>query len=130
MKELKSILTDFAEAPLVLGDKSPDKPDVDNFRNNLESLRVRNDRYFVVLVAMVVVCFVVSLILLVYFKQNTVSMTAVFGATGLSIGGLVNVMLKIWKDKNQNDMLYALIGQLDDHTLRSVAAILAKSYVK
>lgn len=127
MVKLESILVEFAENPLVLGNEDPQEPNVIKLKSNLDLLRVKNNQYFGVLAGMVIVCFVASLVFLILYNNNTTLLTAIYGATGISIGWSVRMMHKIWREKNQTDILYSLIDNLDNQTLQSVASILVRS---
>ena len=95
-------------------------------RADLEKVKTDNKLYFLICVAMVVVLFITSLMLVLFNLEKPNIVTLVMTVSGASIGGLIFFMVKLWREKSNTEVVLALaINMKDDATLRRVIEILA-----
>lgn len=126
MNKLAGIMRDFADFGEHLGPgESP--PEIDGFRRNLELLRRENQTFLRAVAVMVGVVFLTSLILLIVFRQNPQLVAGIFGASGVTLAWAINKMHRLWRDKAHADLLFAMVGEVDDDVLRSVVGVLVES---
>lgn|ERR1700754_1638757 len=142
MESLRQILQDYSKASLTLGSPgdveraaTPPSPipqpnvavsstDRAGLERSLKSLSKRNEKYFVVGIAMAVVLFL-SLIVVAFLQLNQSDVSkAVPPIFGSSAALVVWRTLKTWREKNYTDCVLALVPNVDDDTLRSIVAVL------
>jgi hypothetical protein len=96
-------------------------------RKDLGRVKQDNNRYFVVCVAMVVVLFIVSVGLVITNLQNAGVVKVVLSGFGVSAAGLITLMTKLWRVKNNTELLLILAVNTDSGTIKTVVNILAKA---
>ena len=94
-------------------------------REALDRIRTRNEAYFSVCVGFVVVMFVTAISLIVLHSRQTAAWTATSAVFGISLAGMVRMMLGFWREKVATDMLLELSG-LDDAILKDVSRVLLR----
>lgn len=96
-------------------------------RRDLSRVKRENNRYFVVCAAMVVVLFIISVSLVITNLQNAAVVKIVLSGFGVSAAGLITVMTKLWRVKNNTELLLILAINTDSETIKAVVNILAKA---
>jgi hypothetical protein len=127
MSDLKSVLTKYApsaEADLGGGKKELQR---EQLRNDLLAVSAKNKSFFYIGVVMLIVLFVAALLLVWLWRDRPQLITAVFGATGLSLTGIIATMFSHWKEKVRTDMLIALLSGTDEETIKTVIAKLVEA---
>lgn len=118
------------------GDEDEDKPlkkrrksrsvDREGLRADLGKVKNDNNRYFLISVAMIILLFVASLIVVLTNLDRPNIVTAVMTAFGASTSGLIWIMIKLWREKSNTEFLLALAINMDSDTLTKIIDILAK----
>ena len=94
-------------------------------KRHLDALNQDNRRYFTVCVAMIVILFVVSVVVVLgHLNDRTVVQTALM-AFGVSSTGLIIWMIRIWRIKTNTEFFMLLATQTDSDTMRMLIRILA-----
>ncbi len=76
---------------------------------------------------MVVVLFIVSVGLVITNLQNAAVVKVVLSGFGVSAAGLITLMAKLWRVKNNTELLLILAINTDGETIKTVVNILAKA---
>ena len=126
MSNLKSVLIEHAPSPEApLGGKKKDLQR-EQLRKDLLAVSDKNKSFFRIGVGMLVVLFVTALGLVWLWRDRAELITGVFGATGISVTGIISTMFSHWKEKVKTDMLLTLLTGIDDlETLRTIVGTLA-----
>ncbi len=119
MNTLDDVLNEFKPTVDLGGAKSPS----DKLLKRLRDVNAANSKYFIICVAMVVAMFVAALSLIFLRMSDSTTATLVAGAFGLSVAGMVRMMLRLWREKVATDLLLELSN--DPAVLRSVIDTLA-----
>jgi hypothetical protein len=69
---------------------------------------------------MIALAFAVSLSILVFWVDTPASAAALFGATGVTVGGAIEYMRRLGRDIAQTNLLVILCGELDDTSVATV----------
>jgi hypothetical protein len=127
MNDLKSVLIKYAPSPEAdLGGRKKDLQR-NQLRKDLLAVSYKNRSFFYIAAGMLVVLFVAALCLVWLWRDKPQLITTVFGATGISITGIIATMFSHWKEKVRTDMLLALLAGTDDlETLKTVIATLSE----
>jgi hypothetical protein len=136
MKSLSSILRENAGpgvAKDALGGDESEKIsvtapplDVEKLRRDLSAVSKNNTKYFVVCVIMVLVLFIVSIVVVLTNLSNPDIIKVVMAAFGISCAGLITMMIRLWREKSNTELLIILAINMDLDTLKAVVAVLAK----
>ncbi len=143
MTNLRSLLKQYSDiAPIVSVQLGTDETVADEkrhvatrrqeidrkaLRKDLYRVKQDNNRYFVVCAAMVVVLFIVSVGLVITNLQNAAVVKVVLSGFGVSAAGLITLMAKLWRVKNNTELLLILAINTDGETIKTVVNILAKA---
>jgi multisubunit Na+/H+ antiporter MnhF subunit len=100
-----------------------------NLANELKEIRLKNGTFFWILVIMTIIVFILSCFFVYRFMNDPSKLKTLFGATGITISGLLFFMQRSWKQKTALDMLLALTSSLDPDTIKTIAAALVKNYL-
>ena len=120
MNDLKSILIEFApSAEAALGGRKKDLQR-ERLTNELLAVSRKNRSLLYIGVGMLIVLFIAALFLVWLWRANPQLITAVFGATGLSLTGIIASMFSHWKEKVRIDLLLVLLTDTDDETIKTV----------
>jgi hypothetical protein len=133
METLQKILQQYSgssatlgSSDATLGNKTLQQTNRDGLQQELRNLSRKNERYFVIGVAMVIVLFIAMLVVAFFQLRNpTLSQAAppIFGGTAI---GVVFGLFKARREKNYTDCILALVPNVDDETLKTIIAVLVK----
>lgn len=130
MKNLKSLLKEYVPEPGDAGDLGLDEKNNelrrDQLRFDLLAVSEKNKYFFFIGIGMLVVLFIAALVLIWLWRSEPNLIAAVFGATGISVTGIIATLFSHWKEKSRVDMLLVLLSGIDDvETLKTVIGTLA-----
>ena len=133
MEALQKILQQYTGSSVTLGskdmaldDQAIQKTNREGLQRELRDLSLKNEKYFKVGVAMVVVLFIAMLVVtFIQLRNPTLSQAAppIFGGTAI---GVVFGLFKARREKNYTDCILALVPNVDDETLKTIIAVLVK----
>lgn len=83
----------------------------------LASFRRKYFAIFVVLFIVLVVVVIFGMIGIAWYIREPLQMAAAGGAMGITVGGTVEVMRRVWKEWSQAEMLSILIAESSDETV-------------
>jgi hypothetical protein len=100
--------------------------DREKLKRDLTALNKNNSRYFIICVVMVLILFLVSIgvVLMNLGKPDVIKI--VMAAFGISSAGLITMMIKLWREKSNVELLILLAINMDSDTLKTVVAVLVK----
>jgi hypothetical protein len=98
--------------------------DRDKLKHDLSAVNKANNRYFLVCVAMVVLLFLVSVGVILTNLNRPEIIKVVMSAFGISSAGLITVMIKLWREKSNIELLLLLAINMDTDTLKTVVTML------
>jgi hypothetical protein len=115
MVALKRALSDYVDEVVAGG-----SPRTEALRRQLRTVQRHNARYFSLVVLMLAAMFVTGMGVVVSgaSQQATIPVAAVLG---ISVLGMVKMMLALWREKVATELLIEL-SELDDGVLRQVVA--------
>ncbi len=90
-------------------------------RDELRRIQRHNGRYFHLAVGMLAATFLAAMGLILFTLSNKSGTTAVASAFGISVIGMLRMMLSLWREKVATEMLIEL-SELDEAILRKVVA--------
>jgi hypothetical protein len=106
---------------------SPVPPlDRDKLKRDLSAVNKDNSRYFFVCVAMVVLLFLVSIGIILTNLSKPDIIKVAMAAFGISSAGLITMMIKLWREKSNVELLILLAINMDAETLKTIVAVLIK----
>jgi hypothetical protein len=121
MEKLKNVLLQYKQLNL-LGKSSLNK---DQLSKDLIKLGKTNNIFFWICVIMVVIVFVIMIIFIIINNNNPDIIKAISGAAGgITIGGLIVYMNRLWKEKVTTDMLLILVTNMNEQDINSIVHIL------
>jgi len=130
MSAISNILRNYVDSTKKLGpeaEKVEMKPErVSQLTVQLDALQKRNRFIFWICVIMILVVFVLSLLVTLKFLEQPETLKLIFGATGVSIMGLIYYMNSLYKSVVSVEMLIALVSQMDSQGINTVLAVLLK----
>jgi hypothetical protein len=109
-----------------LGDHEPPPLAVERLKDELRAVSRANEHYFAVCVVMILALFLAALWVIIRYVSNPDAVRGAFAAFGLSVAGMIRVMIGLWREKVATDMALALVGTLDLDTTRSIIEVLLK----
>jgi hypothetical protein len=115
MKELRRALSNYVDV-VALG-----SPRTEALRQRLREIHGQNTNYFRTPVLMLAVTFFVAMALIIYGAAGTSGATAIAALFGISVIGMIRLMLSFWREKVATEIIIEL-SELDDDVLRKVAA--------
>jgi hypothetical protein len=95
-------------------------------KRDLDALNHDNRRYFLVCVAMIVLLFLVSVVVVLEHLDNATIVQTALAAFGVSAAGLITWMIKIWRVKTNTEFFMLLATQTDSDTMKMLINILAQ----
>jgi hypothetical protein len=117
MPTLKQVLTDAtSHDEIMLGGEDSRE----SLRTALEAVRARNERYFVLVIGVLLAFFVGSWVIVYLHLSNPTLLTAVFGALGGTVYGSIWLMVKLWRRKVATDIILATYDDLSAAERRRV----------
>lgn len=132
MKSLETLIKTYTQFDVSLGadeddgdNKNVQSIDKKNLRKDLEVVKSANKQYFLICVIMIIVLFIASLILVLINLAKPNIVTAIMTAFGISTAGLILLMIKLWREKSNTELLLALALNMDGETLKRIIEILA-----
>jgi len=99
---------------------------VEKLKQDLSAVTKNNTKYFILCVIMVLVLFVVSITVVLTNLGKPDIIKVVMAAFGISCAGLITMMIKLWREKSNTELLIILAINMDLDTLKAVVAVLAK----
>jgi hypothetical protein len=100
--------------------------DRDQLRNDLREVSRGNANMIKLCVALVVVLFVGSVLLVVVYRNEPGRISAISGATGCTLMGDIWAIVSLWKSKVKSDLTIALLSNLGEKDARAaLTALLA-----
>ena len=94
---------------------------------NLDKIIERNYKVVYLIIGMLVVSFILAIIFIWYWRQDTPVLIGVFTATGITVPWVINTMIKLWKDISKAETLHVLIDHVnDDKTTKEMIKILSE----
>jgi uncharacterized membrane protein YjjP (DUF1212 family) len=115
MKSLQRALSDFVNEVTAGGPRS------EALRKQLRDIQHRNTSYFVIPVVMLTVSFAAAMTLIIGGVGKTTGTAAIASLFGLSVIGMIRLMLSFWREKVATELMIEL-SELDDEVLRKVTA--------
>jgi hypothetical protein len=115
MSELREVLERANFSSLTAGGVMSD-----NVRTALAGFR---KRYFVIFVVLFVVCVAVVVLGVVGVALNIrepAQMAAAGGAMGITVGGTIEVMRRVWKEWSQAELIVILIEEAPEDAVRNL----------
>lgn len=135
MASLRSVLVKNVGEPdrpnISLGadDEVPAPPkapalDKDKLQRDLAVVYKDNNRYFIVCVVMVCALFVASVGVVMMNLNSPDVIKVTMAAFGISSAGLITMMIKLWREKSNTELLLALASNMGTGTLETVVKVL------
>jgi hypothetical protein len=79
----------------------------------------------------IVIAFILAIIFIWYWQDNTKVLIGIFSATGITVPWAINTTIKLWKDISNAETLHVLISHLDDKkTTKEIVKILSETLYK
>jgi hypothetical protein len=101
-------------------------PRTEVLRERLRDIQRRNARYFVIPVVMLGASFLVAMKLILYSAGGTAPTVGIASLFGVSVVGMIRLMLSFWREKVATELLIEL-SEIDEAALRKlVARLLAR----
>lgn len=100
--------------------------DRDKLRRDLKAVNKQNSRYFVVCVVMILVIFSVSIGVVLTNLNRPDIIKADMAAIGISFACLITMMIKLWRDKSNIELLIILATYMEADTLKTIVDVLIK----
>ena len=132
MEALREVLQRYAGPSMTLGARKEAKEtdrikiNPQNLQRDLARISKRNEKYFIVGVAMAIVLFVVLVITAFLPQCDSIAVHAVPPILGTSAAVIVWRMFRTWREKSYTDCVLALLPNRDDEMLRIIIAALAQ----
>ena len=119
MPTLNAVLrSNVASAPVLGSSRGPMA--ASRLANDLRDVSNANRIYFAISFAAVVVVFLGASLIVAGSLGDPERIRAVFAALGISVVGLITLMVNLWKQKVSADMLIVLCGIADDAQIHKV----------
>jgi hypothetical protein len=118
MTELQRAMSDFVDE-VTAGAASR----TEELRVRLREIQARNIRYFLLPILMLAVTFVIAIVLIVHYAAATAAAAAISSGFGISVIGMIRLMLSFWREKVATELVIEL-SELDDRVFRKVVATL------
>jgi multisubunit Na+/H+ antiporter MnhF subunit len=132
---LKEVLLSFKPDAPDFGEKTPDARRVktdgaDQLRRDLQRVSAANKNYFSICVGLLLVLFAGAFVLVVRSLDKPAEIAGIFGATGISLLGIVTQMARLWRQKVNTDMMLVLASNMRPADFKAVVEIVLRSYLK
>lgn len=123
MKRLRATLGAYAE-PIQLGEGTPPSViPVDKLRKELQAVIRTNTNYFLVCVAMTLGLYIAALWVVFDNLDDKGTLQIAFAMFGLSLAGMVRMMIGLWREKVATETLLTFVGAVDDKFLKSIIEV-------
>lgn len=120
MKNLRNMLLRYKPLNL-LGGSNLNK---EQLTKDLIKLVKTNSIYFLICVIMVIIVFIIMIIFMIS-NNYPIIVKAISGSTGgITIGGLIVFMNRLWKEKVATDILIVLVINMNEKDINSIILIL------
>lgn len=132
METLRTVLQRHAGAPVTMGaSRAAEQNDEINFdrqtlQRDLARISKRNEKYFMVGIAMAIVLFLALVIIAFLHQSDSITAQAVPPVLGSSAAVIVWRMFRTWREKSYTDVVLALVPSVDEKMLRTIIAVLVK----
>src|ERR1044071_6962575 len=116
METLREILQQHSGSPVTMGgrkDSATGKIDREALQRELTKLSRKNEKYFIIGIAMAVVLFIVLVVVAFVQLGKPDSFKAIPPLFGSSAALVVWRMFKTWREKNYTDCVLALVPNVD-----------------
>ena len=130
MNNLKNVISKYSDSSRKLGDESDTsklaEDSINMLKKDLREVSSKNAVYYWLSIGMILVVFLTALILIFYYIKinKPENIQIIFGASGISIGGLIFYMNKIRKEKISTDLLLTLVGTMQRESINSILVAL------
>jgi hypothetical protein len=128
MKNVSDVLAEYnrelqaSENAIVMGDSES------SLLKNLDKIIEKNNKWVNTILILLVVSFILVVIFIWYWRQDTTVLIGIFTATGITLPWVINTMIKFWKDVSKAETLHVLVAHLNnDETTREVIRTLTKN---
>ena len=129
MSQLKSVLSAYAQANLAnLGGARPKSSaiDLEKLTPQLQQVVQRNNKFFILCVAMILVLFVANITIVLLHHDNLKLVVATSGIFGISAAGLIALMAKLWREKVATELVLGLLPALEPAVFKTVITTLIR----
>ena len=116
MNELRLAMSDYVDE-VTLGPASRSE----ELRVRLRAIQAHNTRYFLLPIVMLAATFIIAIMLIIHYAAATTAATAISTAFGISVIGMIRLMLSFWREKVATELVIEL-SELDESVLRKVVA--------
>jgi hypothetical protein len=127
MKKLQSVLSKYTQANLadLGGAKAKASPlDLEKLGPQLQEVVRRNNIFFVLCVAMILVLFAANITIVLLHHDNLKLVAGTSGIFGISAAGLIVLMTKLWREKVATELVLGLLPALEPAIFRTVITTL------
>ncbi len=128
MKNLKSVLTEYSKSSIKLGDSVEknvlSEAEILSLKQDLKSVSSSNNVFLWMTAAMILIVFLGLAFLIYYYIKTPEKLSIIFGASGISIGGLITYMDKLRKEKSITDTISVLLVVMDKETIKAHITLL------
>jgi hypothetical protein len=130
MESLRKVLQHYSGSPVKLGAKKAGpttaKTDRESLQRELTGLSRKNEKYFVVGIAMALVLFAALVVVAFVQLGRPESYKAVPPIFGSSAALIVWRTFQTWREKSYTDCVLALVPNVDEETLKTIVGVLVK----
>jgi hypothetical protein len=127
MPTVKDVLRSYAATSPSLGSsKAPLANRSAQLATDLKTVSTSSQNYFALCFGAVIVTFMLSAALAVRYLDSPQQLSAMFGALGLTLTGLLARMAGLWKQKVTSDTLLALCAVADNDQRNTIVNALLK----
>lgn len=127
MATVKDVLRSYAATSPSLGSsKAPFSNRSAQLASDLKIVSTSSQTYFALCFGAVIVVFILSAALAARYVDSPQQLSAMFGALGLTLTGLLARMAGLWKQKVASDILLALCAVADNDQRNTIVDALLK----
>lgn len=130
MEALRKVLERYSASPLTMGARdSGDKAAKikrEDLQRDLYVISRRNEKYFMVGVAMSVALFIALIVIAFMQQRDSIPAQAVPPILGSSAAFVVWRMFRTWREKCYTDFVLALVPNVDDEMMKAIVGVLVK----
>jgi hypothetical protein len=128
MTSLAKVLEEYRDEDAApLGEVKPRRLNRAKMKEGLEEVRRVNTRFFWVCVGMILVLFAATLLVVLTHLQTPGTVQVAMAAFGVSAAGLIQLMFRLWREKNRTEIVLLLAVNMDDDILKTIVNLLAAS---
>ena len=131
MKSVLEVLAEYQKELKINAESTQLGDEESKLLDNLEKIIVRNRKVFYLIIIMLLIAFMLSIIFIWYWRENTAVLVGIFAATGISIPWAINSIIGLWKDISNAETLHVLVSHLDDKaTTKKIISLLSDKLYK